>query len=50
MIVDNQLTILLPVASPRRPPKVIMGVRQAKYRKIIEAIDCRAKASVKSDL
>ena len=44
----HQLTILLPVASPRRPPKVIMGVRQAKYKKNIVATDCIANASVKS--
>lgn len=43
-----QLTILSPVASPRRPPKVMMGVKHAKYKKNVEATDCNAKASVKS--
>lgn len=42
------LTIFLPVASPSRPPKVIIGAKQAKYKKIIVAIDCNAKASLKS--
>ena len=36
------------MASPRRPPKVIIGAKQAKYKKITEAIDCNAKASLKS--
>jgi hypothetical protein len=39
----------LPVAWPKRPPNVIMGERQAKYKKIQEAIHCRASASLKSD-
>lgn len=36
------------MASPRRPPKVMMGVKHAKYKKNVEATDCKAKASVKS--
>jgi hypothetical protein len=41
--------MLLPVAWPNRPPNVIIGDRQAKYRKIQEAMHCRASASLKSD-
>ncbi len=41
--------MLFPVAEPSRPPKVMIGVRQAKYRKKMEAIDWRTKASLKSD-
>jgi len=41
--------MLLPVAWPKRPPNVIMGDRQAKYKKIQEAMHCRASASLKSD-
>jgi hypothetical protein len=40
--------MLFPVAWPKRPPNVIIGDRQAKYRKIQEAMHCRASASLKS--
>jgi len=33
---DSIAAILLSVASPSNPPNVIIGVRQAKYMKIIE--------------
>jgi len=34
---DSIAAIFFPVASLRRPPKVIMGDKQAKYKKIKEA-------------
>ena len=34
------LTILLSVADPKRPPKVMIGAKQAKYIKNRDAIDC----------
>lgn len=40
--------MLLSVASPRRPPNVIMGVRQAKYRKMKDARHWMCNASLKS--
>ena len=46
---DSIAAILLLVASPSNPPNVMIGVRQAKYMKIIEAIHCTAIASLKSD-
>lgn len=41
--------MLLCVALPSNPPNVIIGVRQAKYRKSQEARHCVDKASLKSD-
>ena len=46
---DSRAAMLLPVAWPNRPPNVMMGERQAKYKKIHEAMHCRASASLKSD-
>lgn len=34
---DSMAAIFFPVASPNKPPNVIIGERQAKYRKIKEA-------------
>lgn len=34
---DSIAAIFFPVASLRRPPKVIMGDKQAKYKKMNEA-------------
>lgn len=42
--------MLFPVASPSKPPNVMIGVKQAKYRKKIDATDCNTKASVKSEI
>ena len=46
---DSIAAILLSVASPSNPPNVIIGVRHAKYMKIIDAIHCTARASLKSE-
>lgn len=46
---DSIAAMLFPVAWPKRPPNVIMGDRQAKYKKIQEATHCMARASLKSD-
>jgi hypothetical protein len=46
---DSIAAMLLPVASPSNPPNVMIGVRQAKYRKIQEAMHWSDSASVKSD-
>ena len=46
---DSIAAMLLPVAWPKRPPNVMMGDRQAKYKNIHEAMHCRASASFMSD-
>ena len=46
---DSIAAMLLPVAWPKRPPNVMMGDRQAKYKNIHEAMHCRASASLMSD-
>ncbi len=43
------LTILLSVAAPSRPPNVMIGVRQAKYMKKMDAMHCTCNTSLKSD-
>lgn len=36
---DSIVAMFWPVASPNRPPKVMIGARHAKYRKKIDAND-----------
>ena len=46
---DSIAAMFFPVASLKRPPKVMIGDRQAKYKKIKLAMHCSARASLKSD-
>ena len=42
------ITIYWSVACPSRPPKVTLGVRVARYRKIVDATHWMCRASLKS--
>lgn len=46
---DSIAAILFPVAEPRRPPNVMIGDKQAKYKNIHDAIHCVLSASLKSE-
>lgn len=46
---DSIAAMFFPVASLSNPPKVIMGDKQAKYKKMKDATHWSARASLKSD-
>lgn len=48
VLLYKEFTIFLSVASDSNPPKVIMGVRQAKYKNTNDAIHWTLRASFKS--